>query len=162
MRIIAIAAVALCPLLIQAQVNSPAPTQSAGRKTVLESRLAAPTAPGVSSDGTSVPTAHSGRVSSGVTYPKLIQKVDIVESSGWHWNAGEQEKLAVVKLVIDKDGKPSQLSIVQSLGPAMDNDVLASVGRYRFEPGALNHEPTPIEMTLTVRILNPHSEYGGF
>jgi hypothetical protein len=162
MRIIAIAAVAFCPLLIQAQVNSPAPTQSAGQKTVLESRLAAPKAPGVSTDGTGVPVKHALRVSSCVVYPKLLEKVNIVESSEWHWRAAEEEKLAVVKMVVDKDGKPSQLSMVQSLGPAMDNDVLASVSRYRFEPGALNHEPIPIEVDLTVRIQNPHTESSAF
>lgn len=156
MRIIGIATVALCPLLIQAQVNSPAPTQSAGQKTVLESRLAAPTAPGTSTDGASVPVKRAARVSSGVTYPKLLEKMNITENSVWHWRPSEEEKLAVVKLVVDKDGKPTQLAIVQSLGPAMDKDVLEAVSRYRFEPGTLNHEPTPIEINLTVRIQSPH------
>jgi outer membrane biosynthesis protein TonB len=162
MRIIAIAVVALCPLLIQAQVNSPAPTQSAGQKTVLESRLAAPTAPGVSTDGTGVPVKHALRVSSGVVYPKLLEKVNIAESSAWHWKASEEEKLAVVKFVVDKDGKPSQVTMVQSIGPVMDDDVLASVSRYRFKAGSLNHEPIPIEVDLTVRIQNPHTESSAF
>jgi outer membrane biosynthesis protein TonB len=162
MHIIAIAAVALCPVLIQAQVNSPAPTQSAGQKTVLESRLAAPKAPGVSTDGTSVPVKHALRVSSGVVYPKLLEKVNIAESSAWHWRASEEEKLAVVKFFVDKDGKPSQVTMVQSIGPGMDNDVLASVSRYRFKAGTLNDEPTPIEVELTVQIQNPHTESNSF
>ena len=113
-------------------------------------------------DCASTPTVRTIRVSSGVTYPKLIEKADIVESSPWHWKPTEDEKLAVVRIVVDKDGKPSQLAIVRSVGAAMDNDVLAAVSHYRFEPGTLNHVPTPIEVNLSVHIQSLHLDTHAF
>jgi hypothetical protein len=150
MRKTILAAVILCPMLIHAQVNSPAQPQSAGTNPVLESRLTTPKAPGVSSDTTTAPV----RISSGVTFPKLIETAEIFESKDWRWLSPVAEKVAVINLIVDPTGKPSQLHLVQSLGAGVDEDILAAVSRYRFVPGMLNHQPIPIEVNLTVRILS--------
>jgi TonB family protein len=148
-----LAVAALCPMLIHAQANSPAQPQPAAQNTVLESRLATPKALGASTDG-ATPVATPARISSGVTFPKVIETAELIESSDWHWTPAESQRLAVVKVLVDKNGQPSQVSMIQSLGAGMDGDVLAAVKHYRFQPATLDRQPVPVEVHLTVRILS--------
>jgi outer membrane biosynthesis protein TonB len=159
MRKTILAAVALSPMLIHAQVNSPAQPQSAGTSAVLESRLAAPKTPGAPAKA-AVPVRTPERISSGVTFPKLIATEEIVESADWQWRPTEAERVAVVRFIVDPTGKPSQVHIVQSLGAVGDGDVLTAVSHYRFQPGTLDRQPVPIEITLTVNILNRVNHLG--
>jgi TonB family protein len=150
MRSLILATLALSPMLIHAQVNSPAQPQSAGKAPVLESRLAAPKAPGAGA-AAAIPTGPI-RISSGVTYPKLVDTSAIVENADWHWSPNETERTAVVKMIVDANGTPTNLQVVKGLNPAMDADLVAAVSHYRFQPGTLNHKPFPIEVDLTVTI----------
>jgi hypothetical protein len=150
---------ALCPMMIHAQANSPAQPQPAAQNIVLESRLATPKSPRASTDG-AASVASKISISSGVTFPKLIQTAELVESSDWHWSPTESEKLAVVKVIVDKNGTPTQVSMINSLGAGKDDDVLAAVKHYRFQPGTLDRQPVPVEVHLTVRILSRLSSAG--
>lgn len=143
MRSIVMAALALCPILVHAQTASPKP--------VLESRLVTPASP-----ATGAAAASPVRISTGVVFAKLVQAVPLQESVVWNWSAEETEKVAVVHLIVETDGTPSHLTIAKSLGPQMDQDVLASVAQYRFNPARLNNQTVPLEMDLTVRIRNGH------
>jgi hypothetical protein len=96
------------------------------------------------------------RVSTGVIAPKLVETVEIAESKDWGWAPYEEQKTAVVSLVVNPSGKPSELHVVQSLGGERDKDLLAAVSQYRFQPGTLDRVPTPVEVTLTLRIVNGH------
>ena len=58
-------------------------------------------------------------------------------------------------MIVDATGKPSELKIVQSLGPVMDKNVLAAVSRYRFAPGTLDGEPTTVPVNLEVILRSP-------
>src|SRR4051812_1047752 len=152
MRNAIFAAVALCPMLIHAQAASPAQTGSSAQGTTLQSALRQPAMLAASSSAAAA--TPSPRVSTGVTAPKLLQKVEIAESKDWGWAASEEQKTAVVSLVVDATGKPSDVHVVQSLGAERDRDLMASVSQYRFQPGTLDRVPTPIEVTLTIRIVN--------
>ena len=55
-------------------------------------------------------------------------------------------------MLVDEKGVPSNLKIVQSVGADMDNNVLAAVKQYRFQPGLLNHEPVAVPVNLEVVI----------
>lgn len=141
MRSIVMAAFALCPILVHAQAASSHP--------VLESRLVAPAAPAAAA-GSSI------RISTGVTAAKLVESVPLQESFAWNWTTDETEKIAVVHLTVDANGTPSHISIAKSLGPQIDQDVIASVSQYRFAPARLNNANVPLEMDLTVHIRNSH------
>jgi outer membrane biosynthesis protein TonB len=153
MRKTILAAAALCPMLLHAQVNSPAQPQSAVQNAALVSKMTKPAAPGASSSA-ATPTKTPVHISSGVTFPKLIASTPVQESSVWLWRPEETAKTTVVSMIVTPDGTPTNLHVVRSLGKAIDEDVLESVSRYRFQPGTLDNSPIPIEVNLTVNILS--------
>ena len=147
MRKALLATLALSPVLLHAQANSPAQPQGS----VLESRLAAPNAIG-SSAARTTPV----RISTGVVAPKLIHVID-VSSTGedWAWRFSGPNKVAVVSMLVDEKGVPSNLKIVRSAGVDLDANVLAAVKQYRFRPGTLDHAPVAVPVNLEVTIQNP-------
>jgi hypothetical protein len=150
-----VAALALCPLMIQAQAISPAQPKSAVTNPVLVSSLVMPSTPGAFfAAGGAIPENTPMRVSSGVTAPKLLVAPQIAQSVSWSWNPAETQRLAVVSLVVDESGKPSDVHMVKSLGASIDKDVIASVSHFRFAPGTLNHESVAMPLELRIKILN--------
>jgi TonB family protein len=147
MRRVIVAALALTPMLLHAQANSPAKTQSLSPSSTLQSKLVQPAEiNGSEAAHTTAPV----RVSTGVGAPKLIHTVTIEADSNWVPTGFTFERKAVVELTVDATGKPSNLKIVKSLGPAMDHNILAAVGQYRFAPGTLDGAPTAVPVNLNV------------
>jgi hypothetical protein len=147
MRKVIAATLALTPMLLHAQANSPAKTQSPSSSTTLQSKLAEP-AELSGSDAARV-TAPV-RVSTGVGAPKLIHTVTIESDSEMIPTGFTSERSTVVEMTVDATGKPSELKILKSLGPVMDHNVLAAVGQYRFTPGTLDGAPTAVPVNLHV------------
>ena len=153
MRKVIVAALALTPMLLHAQANSPANTQSSPASTTLQSKLVQPT----ELNGSEA-VAHSTtpiRVSTGVGAPKLIHTVAIESDSDWIPSGFTFDRKTVVELTVDATGKPSNLKILQSLGPVMDHNVLAAVSQYRFTPGTLDGAPTSVPVNLQVVLRSP-------
>ena len=148
MRKILVAALALSPVMLHAQATSPAQPQNSGSATVLESKLAAPALNSTAADHA---TTSPIRITTGVTAPKLVHVVD-VPADGAAWHVSGLEKTAVVSMLVDEKGVPSNLKIVRSIGADMDNNVLGAVKQYRFQPGSLNHLPTAVPVNLEVVI----------
>jgi TonB family protein len=148
MRKVLVAALALSPVMLHAQATSPAQPQSS---TVLESKLTTPNAiPGSAS--TAVAPV---RVSTGVTAPKLIHVINVAPAyEDLTWRISFTEKTAVVSMLVDQNGVPSDLKIIRSVGSEMDKNVLAAVKEYRFQPGSLNHQPVAVPVNLEVTIQN--------
>lgn len=147
MRKVLVAALALSPVMLHAQATSPAQPRSSAP--VLESKLAAPAINSSADHATASPI----RVTTGVTAPKLVHVVDIpADGAGWAWHVNGIERTAVVSMVVDEKGVPSNLKIVHSIGADMDDNVLAAVKKYRFQPGSLNHQPTAVPVNLEVVI----------
>jgi len=144
MRRIIVATLALSPMLLHAQANSPAKTQTTAANT-LRSELVAPALTGSDTAG----TTSSIRVSTGVNAPKLIYTVG-VESDSDFAPATSFERTAVVSMTVDPSGKPTDLKIVQSVNPVMDRNVLNAVSQYRFTPGTLDDQPTAVPVNLAV------------
>ncbi len=105
----------------------------------------------------STPTQTDGsasvrRVSTGVVTPKLIYKVDVVPTSAEAARQITDDTKVVVGMIVDKNGKPSDLKIVKSAGPAVDASILAAVAQYRFAPGTVSNQPiaTPLELEVVI------------
>jgi outer membrane biosynthesis protein TonB len=147
MRSVIVATLALTPMLLHAQANSPAKTQSSGTSTTLQSKLVQPKEFNASEGDHN---SASVRVSTGVVAPKLVSTVQIESDSEATPRGFSVERETVVEMTVEANGKPSDLKIVGSLGPQMDHNVLAAVGQYRFKPGTLNGQPTAVPLNLHV------------
>jgi len=140
MRKVLVAALALSPMMLHAQAASPAPTQTTVSALVQPKTFEAAT-------GSSVPTAPI-RISTGVTAPKLISTVAIEDNRRL-----PIDQLAIVSMVVDATGKPTELKLVKSAGSTvLDQNVLSAVGQYRFAPGTLNNQPTAIPLNLEITL----------
>jgi Gram-negative bacterial TonB protein C-terminal len=147
MRKVIAATLALSPMLLHAQANSPAKTQSPSSSTTLQSKLAEP----AELSGSEAPRVTAPvRVSTGVGAPKLVHTVTIESDSEMIPTGFTSERSTVVEMTVDATGKPSELKILKSLGPVMDHNVLAAVGQYRFTPGTLDGAPTAVPVNLHV------------
>ncbi len=133
MRNITVAILSLSSLMLHAQASTPAQTQ-------------------VASNG----PAQVKRISTGVIAPKLIYKVDVVAGPTIPARLLSSDATVVVGMVVDKTGKPSDLKIVRSVDPALDQSVLAAVSHYRFTPGTVSNEPVAIPVNLEVVISNSY------
>ena len=147
MRKALLVVLALTPVLLHAQANSPVQPKS-----TLESRLAAPKEIGAAGERTT--STKSLRVSTGVVGPKLIHSFDIPLESNSAITSGP--KTVVVGMIVGADGVPSDLKIVQSAGPFVDKGVLAAVSQYRFKPGTVSNQPTAIPLNLEVNLVTSH------
>jgi TonB family protein len=153
MRPIIIAALALSPVLLHAQAIMPAQPQSSVKVPALEAKLIAanPMAEKALPEGAIAPQ----RISTGVIPAKLVYAGDISITSTSHWIGAGKYRSAVVDLVVDESGNPSELKLVQSAGADLDRGVLESVSHYRFKPGTLSSKAVPMPMTITVNVINP-------
>jgi TonB family protein len=92
------------------------------------------------------------RISTGVTAPKLIYKVDVVADSTETARLINDDTKVVVGMIVDKTGKPSDLKIIKSAGAGVDASVLAAVSQYRFTPGTVSNQPIATPLNLEVVI----------
>ena len=146
MRKVIVAALALTPMLLHAQANSPAQTQSS--PSTLQSKLVQPKefVASEADRGTIAPI----KISTGVIAPKLISTVLIESDYDTSPRGFLVERKTVVSMLVDATGKPSDLKIVKPINPVMDKNVLAAVSRYRFAPGTLDGQPTAVPVNLEV------------
>jgi TonB family protein len=133
MRNVAVAILSLSSFMLQAQASTPAQTETANSG-----------------------SASIHRVSTGVIAPKLVYKVDVTADSSRTASMLNNETTVVVGMVVDKSGKPSDLKIIRSAGPAVDSSVLAAVSQYRFTPGTVSNEPIATPLNLEVVISNSY------
>lgn len=138
MRTLILATLALSPMLLHAQANSPAPT--------LQSKLVQPDDFAADRGAALTPL----RVSTGVVAPKLIYTAEIATTDEWNSRRSAFDKKVVVEMLVDEKGVPSDLKVVNSIGADMDKNVLAAVSQYRFKPGTLDRQPTTVPLTLEI------------
>jgi TonB family protein len=149
MRPIIVATLVLSPMLLHAQANSPATTQT-GAASNLHSELVQPKEFAASeADRNNTGTATPLRISTGVGAPKLIYTVEVQADADFS-GTPLLERTAVVAMTVDTTGKPTDLKIVRSVNPIMDKNVLAAVSQYRFTPGTLDNQPVSVPVNLEV------------
>lgn len=61
------------------------------------------------------------------------------------------EGLAIVQLVVEPNGTPSNLSIMRSAGDALDEAALAGVAKLTFNPGKQRGQAVRVQMAIPVR-----------
>src|SRR5947209_17346486 len=108
MRKALLATLALSPVLLHAQANSPAQPN-----VTLDSRLAAPAAPAVNRATSSKPL----RISTGVIHPKLVYSTPVSTDGAWAWTISGVSTTATVSMIVDAKGRPTDLKIVKSASP---------------------------------------------
>jgi hypothetical protein len=153
MRKVIVATLALTPMLLHAQANSPAQTQPAPSST-LQSKLIQPKEI-IASEAADHGTVAPLRISTGVTAPKLISSVPVESDYDVTPHGFVIDRKTVVSMVVDATGKPSDLKIVKPINPVMDKNVLAAVKQYRFAPGTLDGAPTAVPVDLEVVLRSP-------
>ena len=146
MRIVLMATLALAPVLVHAQSQSPAPAQNTNAP-VLESKLVAPG----SAKSAAVPSAL--RATSTLLEPKLIKWANVTEDRNWEEALSDHERLFTVSMTVTESGVPTDLKVLNSENPLLNRSVLDAVANYRFTPASLNSKPTAVPLVLTVRVL---------
>lgn len=156
MKLTIAAAVLLSPLMVHAQVNSPAQPQTANAL-ALSSSFAASAQPMLSAaDSEAVPDNSAPvRVSTGVVAPKLIHEVPMVQTSISANLFGPRDREATVSMTVNASGKPENLKIVQSAGRGIDSSVLQMVRQCQFQPATVSGQPVAVPMELHVVIEAP-------
>jgi outer membrane biosynthesis protein TonB len=147
-----VAALVLSPMMLHAQASSPAQPMSSSSAPVNESRLVQPKILGALTGSDHSATGNTIRVTTGVTPPKLIHQAKITDDGLAQWDAPGLERKAVISLVVNEKGIPSDLKVVRSVGPVLDHNILEAVKKYRYEPGSLNHQPTAVPVNLEIVI----------
>ena len=147
MRQVLLATLFLSPVLLHAQANSPAQTQIA-----LAARPAAPAEAGAAGDRGTV--TKPARISTGVVAPKLVHSVAVDSETTSPWTNVTANRSVTVRMIVDATGKPTNLTIVKSAGPAVDHSVLAAVSQYRFEPGTVSNQAVSFPLNLEINLVD--------
>lgn len=146
MRNALMAALALAPVLVHAQAQSPAQPRGA-QAPMLESKLVTPQPV----EGAASPNAlHPVSV---YIKPKLIKwsSIEVDENEGFLF-PGYSRGTVTVSMNVSAEGVPSDLKIVDSDDPPLNRSVLNAVASYRFSPAFLNAKPTSVPLILKVNV----------
>lgn len=156
MRRVIVVTLALSPFMLHAQANSPTQPESPSNAPFVQSKLTQSTEIGYTAapDRNNAVSPRDARVSTGVTHPKLIHSVNVSTDGDLISALPNFERIAVVDMIVEEDGKPSDLKISKSLGPIVDKNVLEAVSQFRFKPATLDSQPTAIPLELEVVLRN--------
>jgi protein TonB len=58
--------------------------------------------------------------------------------------------VVLVNLIVDAEGMPSHLQILRPTGLGLDEQALAAVSRYTFQPAMLHGKPVAVELNVEV------------
>ena len=145
-----VAILALTPGVVFAQAHTPAQPSSTA---VLQSALLQPVA-FAANKATDTASANTTalRVSTGVVAPKLLHQVEFAANQIPN-NVLPGEHTVVLEMTVDQSGKPTNLHIVETATPALNQAVLDTVSQFRYQPGTLNGQPTafPVKLHYTVQ-----------
>lgn len=91
-------------------------------------------------------------VSTGVTTPRLVYSKHISLSPGdFSTTAGILPRV-VLGIDLDETGSPTNIRVLQSVNPQVDERVVEAVRQFRWTPAVLNNKAVPIDLTLNVDI----------
>ena len=96
-------------------------------------------------------TLHSRRITTGVTFPKLISGPKVFVSTTDFPTRDVAAHQAIVSFRVDENGNPQNVRLVKSVNQTVDSRVLAAVSGYRFVPGSLDERNVPIDVNLVVK-----------
>lgn len=83
--------------------------------------------------------------------PKLVQTTPIVYSLA-DMRSSSAISVVTVHLTVGRDGVPTNLSIAQSGGSALDRRALEAVSQYRFKPATRNSAPIESQLDIQIKV----------
>jgi TonB family protein len=86
------------------------------------------------------------RVGGDVLSPKLVVTSDPAYSTEALNN--DVQGTVTLELVVDIDGKPTDIRVVKSLGFGLDEQAVKAVRKWRFKPGTKGGRPVPVRVTV--------------
>ena len=92
----------------------------------------------------------SRRISTGVTWPKLISEPNLSISSADFPTHDLAAQHLAVSFRVDEKGEPQNVHLLKSVNQAVDGRILAAVRQYRFTPGTLDDQNVPVDVNLIV------------
>lgn len=95
-------------------------------------------------------TAPARRISSGVTYPLILNTVSVSYPADKFDRVIPKEAKVVLEVSVDERGKAKDIQIVKSANPALDERVIDAVRQFRWRPATLDKQAIPIDVTLKV------------
>jgi TonB family protein len=93
-------------------------------------------------------TARPRRIGGGVTQPQLLTKVD--PAFGEAARAMKYSGIVLVDFVVDAEGMPSHFRILHPVGLGLDEQAVAAVSQYTFQPAMENGAPVVVELNVEV------------
>ena len=101
-------------------------------------------------DDASAPTSR--HISTGVTTPRLVYSKHInISSDELSMTPGTLARV-VLRISLDDTGSPTNIRVLHSVNPQVDERVIEAVRQFRWTPAVLNNKTVPIDLTLNVEI----------
>jgi TonB family protein len=88
------------------------------------------------------------RVGSGVTAPTILHAVPAKFSE--EASAEKFTGVCLVTLIVDAHGMPQGARVVRKLGHGLDEQALAAINHYQFNPAMFEGRPVPVRITMQV------------
>lgn len=85
-----------------------------------------------------------------ITRPRLVHQVDPDFPQELRQKAESGSGECRIGLVVDTAGKPQDVHVTQSLGEGFDNNALAAVRQYRFEPAMRHGKAVAVALNISV------------
>jgi TonB family protein len=145
----------LFPGMLVAQSIPSNPPQTTAASALHASLVAPPHSPGSNPDDQS--RARPATVSSGLILPRLLKSVPVI-APGRHLHLTARTIKVVVEYTIDKHGTPTNAHVVVSANPTLDEEVLAALPQFHYQPGTLDGQPIEYPMQLQY-IVDKGAEY---
>jgi TonB family protein len=145
-----LAILAISPVMLHAQVKSPA--QPGSTPTVVASNYQPAAFAGISSPEHAA-ALPSIRVSTGVIAPVLVHQVAVDRDHILQGTALEDRTVSV-GMTVDASGKPTNLKVLEPIDAFTDQAILSAASQYRFKPAHLDGTAVPMEMTLNFKIVD--------
>lgn len=93
--------------------------------------------------------ATTHRVGDRVTAPRLIEKVEPALTD--EARKARVDDFVELSIEVHPDGRVHNIQVMKSLGMGLDENAIAAVEQWSFEPGTKDGEPVAVEATVEVR-----------
>lgn len=90
------------------------------------------------------------RVGGEIKPPKVISSVDPEYPAEARKGRKKVTGTCVLSLVVDETGKPQQVHVTRSLGPAFDANSIEAVKKWQFAPATLKGQPVPVAISVEI------------
>src|SRR5690348_6120263 len=90
--------------------------------------------------------ALMAQVESKTTFPHVISKAE--PDYTLEARSAKLQGTVVLRLVVDENGEPRDITIVSPLGLGLDQQAVEAVKRWRFQPGSRDGKPAALAVTV--------------